>query len=188
MYFTWQSILSWCIYSKTEYKRALYIFTDRLYSEQFCFSHWGARIIFRFISIHGKLEFLYFTWVSILSWCIYSKTERIGHCTFFLTDYIQSNFVFNIGVPRLYLDFFDSGKIRISVFYMSKHTVLVYILQNRVEKGIVYFFWQIIFRAILLLTLGSLDNIKMFLILINIEFLYFTWESILCWFIYSKTE
>ena len=51
----------------------------------------------------------------------------------FLTDYIQSNFVFNIGVPRLNLDFVVSGKIRILVFYMREHTELVYILQNRVE-------------------------------------------------------
>ena len=67
------------------------------------------------------------------------KKSRIGHCIFFLTDCIQSNFVFNIGVPRQYLDFFDLGKIRISVFYMIEHTELVYILRNRVEKGIVYF-------------------------------------------------
>ena len=68
------------------------------------------------------------------------KQSRTGHCIFFLTNYIQSNFDFNIGVPRLYLDFFDSGKIRISVFYMREHIELVYLLQNRVEKGIVYFF------------------------------------------------
>ena len=65
---------------------------------------------------------------------IYTPIEsRKGHCIFFLTDYIQSNFVFNIGVPRLYLDFFDSGKIRISVFYMREQVELVYILKNRVE-------------------------------------------------------
>ena len=87
------------------------------------------------------------------------KQSRIGHCIFLLTDYIQSNFVFNIGVPRQYLYFFDSGRIRIFVFYMKDHVELVYILQNRVEKGIVNFFSQIIYRAILLLTLGCLDNI-----------------------------
>ena len=54
---------------------------------------------------------------------------------------------------------FDSRKFRISVFYMREHIELVYILKNTVEKGIVYFFWRIIFRAILLLTLGCLDNI-----------------------------
>ena len=26
--------------------------------------------------------------------------SRVGHCMFFLTDSIQSNFDFNIGVPR----------------------------------------------------------------------------------------
>ena len=40
---------------------------------------------------------------------------------------------FNFGVPRYYLDFFDSVEIRISVFYMREHTELVYVLQNRVE-------------------------------------------------------
>ena len=61
------------------------------------------------------------------------KQSRIGHCIFFLTDYIQSNFVFNILMPRKHLDLLDSGKIRISVFYMREHTELVYILPNRVE-------------------------------------------------------
>ena len=56
-----------------------------------------------------------------------------------MTDYIQSSFVFNIGVPTEYLDFFDSGKIRISVFYKRERIEFVYILQNKVEKGIVYF-------------------------------------------------
>ena len=58
---------------------------------------------------------------------------------------------------------FDLLKIRILVFSMRDHIELVYIHQNLVEKGIVYFFWQIIFRAILLLTLGSLDNIYIFI-------------------------
>ena len=52
---------------------------------------------------------------------------------YFLTDYIQRNFVFNIAVPRYYLNYFDLGKTLISVFYMIEHTDLVYILQNRVE-------------------------------------------------------
>ena len=105
---------------------------------------------------------MYFIFYSILSCCIYSKKSRIGHCIFILTDYIQSNFVFNIVVPREYFDFFDSGKIRISVFYLGEHIDVVYILQKRVEKAILYFFCQIIFRAILLLTLGCLENIQIF--------------------------
>ena len=68
------------------------------------------------------------------------KKIRIGHCIFFLRDYIQSNIVYNIVVPRKYLDFFDSGKIKISVFYIREHIELVYIVPNGVEKGIVYFF------------------------------------------------
>ena len=68
------------------------------------------------------------------------KQSRIGHCIFLLTDCIQNNSAFDIVVPRLYLDFFDSLKYGISVFYIREHMELVYILQNRVEKGIVYFF------------------------------------------------
>ena len=56
-----------------------------------------------------------------------------------MTRYIQCNFAFNIGVPRYYLDFFNSVKSRISSFYLREHTKWGYILQNRVEKGIVYF-------------------------------------------------
>ena len=39
---------------------------------------------------------------------------------------------------------------------------LVYILQKRVEKDTVYVFWQIIFRAIFLLTFKCLDNFYIF--------------------------
>ena len=45
---------------------------------------------------------------------------------------------------------------------MRERIELVYVLQNRVEEGIVYFFLQIMFREILLLTLGCLDNILIF--------------------------
>ena len=71
-------------------------------------------------------------------------------------------FSFNFGATRYYLDFFDSDRIRISVFYMREHIELLYILLNRVEKGIFYLFWQIIFRAFLLLLLGCPDNIYIF--------------------------
>ena len=71
----------------------------------------------------------------------------------------SEKFFFDIGVPRSYLDFFDSDKIIIFVFYIREHIELVYILQNRVEKGIEYFFLQIIFRAILFLSLWCLDYI-----------------------------
>ena len=65
---------------------------------------------------------------------------KMAFYIFFLTDYIKSNFDFNTGVPKYYLDFFNSLKYRISVFYMREHTELVYVLQNRVEKSIVYYF------------------------------------------------
>ena len=70
---------------------------------------------------------------------ILQKRVEKGILYFFLSDYIQSNIAFNIGLPRKYLDYFDSGKIRISVFFMRGHIELVYILQKRVQKGIVYF-------------------------------------------------
>ena len=58
--------------------------------------------------------------------------------------------------------FFNSRKFRILVFYLREHSELMYILQNRVEYGIVYFFWKIIFRAVLFLILGCLDDILIF--------------------------
>ena len=64
---------------------------------------------------------------------ILQKRVEYGIVYFYLTDDIQSNFSFNIEVPRQYLDFFDSGRIRISVYYMREHTEFVYILQKRVE-------------------------------------------------------
>ena len=67
-----------------------------------------------------------------LVYILQNRVEK-GIVFFILTDYIQSNFAFNIGVPRVYLDFLDLGKIRISLFYMRENTELVYILQNRVE-------------------------------------------------------
>ena len=56
--------------------------------------------------------------------------------------YIFSNrlysepFSFNVGVPKYYLDFFDSRKIRISLFYMKEHIELEYIIRNRVERAL----------------------------------------------------
>ena len=57
---------------------------------------------------------------------------------------------------------FDSLKYRIPVFYMREHMEQFYIFQNRVEQGIVYFFRQIIFRAILFLSLWCLNIIQIF--------------------------
>ena len=78
--------------------------------------------MFRFFSIciNIYLRILHESayWVGVYT----PKQSRIGHCIYFLTDYIQSNFVFNIAVPRQYLYFFDSGRIRIFVFYMGAQT------------------------------------------------------------------
>ena len=93
----------------------------------------GVPRLYLYFWIRVKLEFGILHerayWVGVYT----PKQSRKGHCIFYITDYIQSNFVFNIGVPRSYLDFLDSGKIWISVFYMREHRELVYILQNRVE-------------------------------------------------------
>ena len=67
-----------------------------------------------------------------LVYILQNRVEK-GIVYFFLTYYIQSNFSFDIRVPRQYLYLFDSGRIRISVFYMREHTELVYVLQKRVE-------------------------------------------------------
>ena len=72
------------------------------------------------------------------------------------------------GLDNIYF-VFDLRKIRISVFYMREHIELIYIFQNRVEKGIVYFFWHIIFWAILFLSLGCVDNIYI---------IFFDWRKI----------
>ena len=39
---------------------------------------------------------------------VYTLQNRVENSIayFFLTEYMQSNFAFNIAVPRLYLDFF----------------------------------------------------------------------------------
>ena len=116
------------------------------------------------------------------------KQSRKGHCIFLLTEYFQRKFAFYLGEPILYLDFFDSHKIKISVFYVREHIELVYILQNRVQECIIYFFWEIILRAILFLTLRCLNNILIFSIRVKLEVVYFTWESILSWFIFYNTE
>ena len=62
-----------------------------------------------------------------------TKKSRKGHCIFFLTDYIQRNFILTLGRIDIIQIFFDLRKIRISVFYMKEHIELVYILQNKVE-------------------------------------------------------
>ena len=68
------------------------------------------------------------------------KQSRIKHFIFFLTDYIQSQFLLTLGGLDIIKIFADSHKITISVFYMRDHIELVYIPQNKEEKGIVYFF------------------------------------------------
>ena len=138
--------------------------------------------------IHVKFEFRYFIWESYWVGVYTPKESRIGDCIFSLTDYIQSHFLLTLGHQDIFYIFFDILQYRSSVFYKTERIELAYILQNRVEKGIVYFLWQIILRAILFLTLGFLDYIYIFSIRVKFEFWCLTWESILSWCIYSKTE
>ena len=56
-------------------------------------------------------------------------------------------------IDNIYI-FFHPRQFRILIFYMREHIDLVYILQKNVENGIVYFFIQIIIRAILLSAFG----------------------------------
>ena len=80
---------------------------------------------------------------------VYILQNRVEKGILHFSERLYSEqFACNIGVPKLYLYFPYSCKIRISVFYIREHTELVYILQNRVKYGILYFFQQTIFRAI----------------------------------------
>ena len=95
---------------------------------------------------------------STLFWSIYTKDRK----SVVQGKSVQSRFLLTVGCLDIIQIFFDSRKVTISVFYLREHIELIYIIQKRVEKGIVYFFSQIIFRAILLLTLVCLDNIQIF--------------------------
>ena len=50
-----------------------------------------------------------------------------------MTDDIKNNLLLILGCLDNIKNFFDSRKIRISVFYMREPTELVYIHQNKVE-------------------------------------------------------
>ena len=132
MYFLLESILSWCIQSKTEQNKALYIFSNRLYSEPFSLN-FGAPIYYLEFLDSGKIYILLF-YMRDHTELVYILQNRVEQCIvyFFLTDYIQRNFVFNIGLSKQYLDFFNSGKIKIFLFDMTEDTELMYIQQNRV--------------------------------------------------------
>ena len=78
----------------------MYIFSNRLNSEPFSLNFGAPRYyldFFRFV-YNWKFGILYERAYGV---DVYTpKQSRIGHCIYFLTDYIQSNFVFNIEVPR----------------------------------------------------------------------------------------
>ena len=103
-----------------------------------------------------------------LVYILQSKVEK-GILYFFRQIIFGEILLLTLGcLDNIYI-FFDSCKIRILVFYMREHIELVYILKNRVEKGIVYYFWQIVFREIFPSTLGCLDNIYIFFDLCKIR-------------------
>ena len=67
------------------------------------------------------------------------KQSKIKHCIFFITEYMQSQFLLTLGRLDIIKIVFDWCKIRISVFYMREHIELVYIRQNKVENAFYIF-------------------------------------------------
>ena len=84
---------------------------------------------------------------------VYILQNRVkqGIVYFFLTDYIQSNFVFNIQVPRQYVYFFDQGRIRISVFYMREHMELCIYSKTKQNKALYSFSYRVYSEPFLLI-------------------------------------
>ena len=95
----------------------------------------------------------------VLVYILQNRVEK-GIVYFFSQSMFRAILLFTFGCLDNISISFDSRKIRISVFYMTEHIELFYILQNGVEKNIVYIFCQTIFRAILLLTLDCLGSIQ----------------------------
>ena len=116
-YFTLESILSWCIYSKTKQNKALYIFSDRLYSQPFSFNCGEPRYYLDFFLIRVKLEFWYFTSESKLSFCIDSKTEQNkGLYIFFNRLYSEPFFFYLWGFQILFRFFLIHVKLEFRYF------------------------------------------------------------------------
>ena len=109
----------------------------------------SRKFIISVVYMREHIDFMYILYNRIGKNIIYYFWQIIFRAVLLLT----------LGAKITYRIFFDSHKFRISVFYMREHIGLVYILQNRIEKGIVYFLKKIVFREILLLTFGYLDNI-----------------------------
>ena len=136
----------------------MYIFSNRLYSEPFSFNFEEPRYCLEF-SIRVELELRYLHerayWVGVYT----QKQNRRGHCIFFLTDYIQRNFAFNIVVPGKYLDFFFIhvnsyfGIIHERAYWVGVYTPK----QSRIGQCI-FSLTQYI-QSHFLLTLGRLDTI-----------------------------
>ena len=57
-------------------------------------------MLFRFFLIPEKFEYRILHERAYKVDVYIAKQSRKGHCIFFLTDYIQRNFAFNVGVPR----------------------------------------------------------------------------------------
>ena len=137
VYVFWQIIFRAILLSTLGYLDNIYIF---FYSRK-------IRISVFYMRKHIELVYI-----------LQNRIEK-GIVYFFCQITFRAIFLLALGYLEYIYIFFYLHKIRISVFHMREHNELVYILQRRVEKGIVYFSWRIIFRAILLLTLGYLDNI-----------------------------
>ena len=79
---------------------ALYIFSFKVYSEPFSFNFGAPRYYLDFFRFTKNYNFGILHERAYRVGVYTTEQSRKGHCIFFLTDYIQSNFAFNIGVPR----------------------------------------------------------------------------------------
>ena len=111
----------------------MYFFSNRLYSKKFSLNFGVPRYYLNFFRFASNENFGILHERAYLVGVYTPKQSRIRHCMFFLTDYIQSYFFGMLGRLDIILIFFDSRKIRLSVFYMREHMEFLYILQKRVE-------------------------------------------------------
>ena len=78
----------------------MYIFSKRLFLEPFSFKFKIPRYYLDLFRFAKYLNFGILRERGYLVGLHTPKHSRIGHCIFFLTDYIPRKFAVNIGVPR----------------------------------------------------------------------------------------
>ena len=149
------------MYSKTEQNWALYIFSDRLYSEQF-FLTLRCLDNIQIFSIPVKLEFLYFIRECTLRWCIYSETQQNKALYIFCNKLYSEPISFNHGAPRYYLYIFRFAyNLDFCILNERAYGVGVY-TPKQSRKGHCIFFLTDYIKRHFLFTLERLDNIQIF--------------------------